>query len=404
MNQEPTPAMTDPTTPPSSHPTTPPSSRRTRLRRRIVVAVTGLLVLALTAASGALWLLTGKLLHPTDDTPLNTRVIAVGAATVTLPATDESRYTGTYGLVWQDSGSAQRRSGELGRVLASDGKTVTRELQATTPPAVGAKAKIIVTVWNSDPRRAVGLDHQDVSYPGDLGPMPAWYLPGSRSTWVIQVHGLGAGRSAGLRTMPGLHDLGYPILDITYRNDPGAPRDSNGNRQLGNTEWRDLDAAVRYARAHGASGVVLYGFSMGGAIVENYLQRAQDTSAVRSVVLDSPALDYRAAIDTIATGLGLPFPIADLTAPFIRFRAGVDLDQVDTLAANRRDGGPEQPVLLFHGTADTLVPYAGSARFARDWPDKVRLVTVPGAGHTGSWNADPARYDKELADFLGQHS
>ncbi|MCX4744180.1 alpha/beta hydrolase [Kitasatospora sp. NBC_01287] len=390
-------------TPAMTRPTTPRPGRRTRLRRRIVITVTGLLVLTLTAAAGALWLLTGKLLHPTDDTPLNTRIVAVGTASVTLPATDESRYTGTYGLIWQDSGSTQRHSGVLGRILDSDSRTVTRELRTTTPPAVGDKAKIAVTVWSSDPRQALGLDYQDVSYPGDLGPMPAWFLPGSRSTWVIQVHGLGAGRSAGLRAMPELHDLGYPVLDITYRNDPGAPHDSNGNRQLGNTEWRDLDAAVRYAQAHGASGVVLYGFSMGGGIVETYLQRASETSAVRSVILDSPALDYRAAIDTIGTGLGLPFPVADVAAPFIRLRAGVDLDQVDTLAANRRDGGPEQPVLLFHGTADTLVPYASSARFARDWPDEVKLVTVPGAGHTGSWNADPARYDSELADFLDQH-
>ncbi|MDH6133448.1 alpha-beta hydrolase superfamily lysophospholipase [Kitasatospora sp. MAA4] len=386
-----------------THPPTPPSNRRTRLRRRIVIIVAGLLVLTLGAAAGALWLLTVKLLHPIDDTPLNTRILAVGTETVTLPATAESRYTGTYGLVWQDSGSAQH-SGVLSRITASDATTVTRELQATTPPAVGDKAKITVTVWDTDPKQALGLDYQDVTYPSDLGPMPAWYLPGTRSTWVIQVHGLGAGRSAGLRTVPELHDLGYPVLDITYRNDPGAPHDSNGNRQLGNTEWHDLDTAVRYARAHGAAGVVLYGFSMGGGIVENYLQRATDTSAVRSVVLDAPALDYGAAINTIATNLGIPFPVADFATPFIRLRAGVDLDQVDTLAANRRSGGPKQPVLLFHGTADTIVPYATSARFARDWPDTIHLVTVPGAGHTGAWNADPARYESELANFLNQQT
>ncbi|WP_103534600.1 alpha/beta hydrolase [Streptomyces sp. SM11] len=78
--------------------------------------------------------------------------------------------------------------------------------------------------------------------------------------------------------------------------------------------------------------------------------------------------------------------------------------QVDALAANRRNGGPQQPVLVFHGTGDTIVPYAGSARFARDWPDKVKLLTVPGAGHTGSWNAHPARYEGELADFLNQYT
>ncbi|MFJ9952862.1 hypothetical protein [Kitasatospora sp. NPDC091207] len=60
--------------------------------------------------------------------------------------------------------------------------------------------------------------------------------------------------------------------------------------------------------------------------------------------------------------------------------------------------------MLFHGTGDTVVPYATSAEFARDRPDKVTLVTVEGASHTGAWNADPDAYGKELAAFLAQHT
>ncbi|WP_181009470.1 hypothetical protein [Streptomyces sp. SM11] len=47
-----------------TRPTTSPSSRRSRLRRRVVIAVTGLFVLTLVTAAGALWLLTGKLCAP----------------------------------------------------------------------------------------------------------------------------------------------------------------------------------------------------------------------------------------------------------------------------------------------------------------------------------------------------
>ncbi|WP_052709003.1 alpha/beta fold hydrolase, partial [Streptomyces sp. NRRL S-495] len=379
-------------------------SRRSRLRRRLLAGLAGVLLLALGATAGLFWLAAGRFVRPMDDTPLNTRIIASALGTVTLPATDDSRYRGTYGLIWQDKGSDRRRQGILGAVLASNGDTVTRELATGTPPTPGAKAKVVVTVWACDPRQALGLDYQDVTYPGELGPMPAWFLPGTDTTWVVQVHGLGAGRAAGLRTMPALHELGHPVLDITYRNDPGAPRDSSGKRHFGDTEWRDLDAAVRYARDHGATGVVLFGHSMGGGIVETYLQRAADTGAVSAVVLDSPALDYRAALDTVAAGLGVPAPVAALEAGIVGLRADVDFDDVDALAANRRTGGPEQPVLLFHGTGDTVVPYATSAEFARDWPDKVTLVTVEGASHTGAWNADPDAYDKELAAFLAQHT
>ncbi|KQX56951.1 MULTISPECIES: alpha/beta hydrolase [unclassified Streptomyces] len=374
---------------------------RSRLRRRLLTGLACVLVLAAGLGAGSLWIVTGKFVQPIDDTPLNTRVVSAGRGTVTLPATDESRQAGVYGLIWKDQSTGERRQGILGPIVRADAGTVTRELTHDgTPPAADAAAKISVTVWASDPQRARGLDYQDVTYPSENGPMPAWFLPGTRSTWVIQVHGLGAGRGAGLRTLPQLHAQGYPVLDITYRNDPGAPRDAGGNRQFGDSEWRDLEAAVRYARTRGAADVVLYGFSMGGGIVETYLDRATDTTAVRSVVLDSPALDYRAVIGTIASGLGLPPAVGGITAAFVELRSGADLDAVDALSANRRAGGPRQPVLLFHGTDDRVVPHSTSVAFARDWPDEVTLVNVEGASHTGAWNADPDTYEKHLTAFL----
>ncbi|RSS56748.1 alpha/beta hydrolase [Streptomyces sp. WAC01280] len=378
-----------------------PAAPRSRLRRRLLTGLACVLVLAVALGAGLLWLITGKFVQPIDDTPLNTHVVSAARGTVTLPATDESRQAGVYGLIWKDDSTGERRQGILGPIVRADDDTVTRELTHDgPPPAPDAEAKISVTVWAADPKRALGLDYRDVTYPSENGPMPAWFLPGTKSTWVIQVHGLGAGRSAGLRTLPQLHALGYPILDITYRNDPGSPHDAGGNRQFGDSEWRDLEAAVRHARAHGAADVVLYGFSMGGGIVETYLHRATDTSAVRSVILDSPALDYRAAIGTIANGLSLPRAVGGITAAFVELRSGADLDAVDALSANRRAGGPRQPVLLFHGTSDRVVPHSTSAAFARDWPDAVTLVTVEGASHTGAWNADPDTYDKHLAAFL----
>ncbi|MFI9328759.1 alpha/beta hydrolase family protein [Kitasatospora sp. NPDC052868] len=378
--------------------------RRGRLRRRLATALAAVLVLATCAGAAALWVLTGKLLQPIDDTPLNTRITAATPSTVTVPANQASRAPGVYGLTWQEDGTGQRHSGRLGPVLTQDSRTVTRELTADTVPIAGAKAKITVTLWATDPKQAVSLDYQDVTYPGELGPMPAWFVPGSTRTWVIQVHGLGAGRFAGLATMPKLHELGHPVLDITYRNDPGAPHDPDGTRKFGDTEWRDLDAAVRYAHDHGAAAVVLYGFSMGGGIIETYLQRTTDSSPVRAVVLDAPALDYRAAVHNIVTGLQLPDLVADIETQVLQLRSGVDLDDIDTLAANRRTGGPRQPVLVLHGTDDALIPYTSSAEFAQDWPGIVQLATFPGAGHTAAWNADPLRYENQLADFLRQYA
>ena len=73
-----------------------------------------------------------------------------------------------------------------------------------------------------------------------------------------------AGRAAG---SPHRHaSWGMASLLISYRNDGLAPSAPDGRYGLGSTEWRDVEAAIEYALDHGAAGVVLFGWSMGGAI------------------------------------------------------------------------------------------------------------------------------------------
>ena len=59
---------------------------------------------------------------------------------------------------------------------------------------------------------------------------------------------------------------GITSLVVSYRNDGEAPRSRAGTYALGATEWRDVDAAVGFARRRGAKRIVLMGWSMGGAI------------------------------------------------------------------------------------------------------------------------------------------
>lgn len=152
-----------------------------------------------------------------------------------------------------------------------------------------APAMIDHWMYDGDPKTALGLPFQDVSYPSEVGPMPAWLVPGTspKSTWVIGVHGRNADKAETFRVMRTVHALGMPMLSIAYRNDVGAPPSQDRRNHLGDKEWHDVVSAMGYARAHGATGVVLYGWSMGGAMAMTTLQR--DPSFVRGVVLDSPS-------------------------------------------------------------------------------------------------------------------
>lgn len=73
---------------------------------------------------------------------------------------------------------------------------------------------------------AHGIQFEDVRLPGELAPIPAWYVPGERDTCLIFVHGKSSWRGEALRLMPVGRSLGLPMLAITYRGCEDVPADS----------------------------------------------------------------------------------------------------------------------------------------------------------------------------------
>jgi dienelactone hydrolase len=385
--------------------------RTVRSRRghpaRIVLAVV-LTVLVVTAAGllGVGWYYSDQLLDPAKarpgfpDTALG-GADESGTPVVVLAASANAARPGEWGLIWRDGGA------RVGEVVRDSGDRVERRLLDGGAPPPGTRVRLDPGLWRGDPRTALGLDFQDVAVPTELGPAPAWYLPPPSGqpggTWAITVHGRGGSRLEPLRALPTLHRLGLPVLDITYRNDEGAPRSPDGLLHLGDSEWRDVAAAVRYARDRGAGRVVLYGWSMGGELVEQFVGRSELAGSVSAVVLDAPVSGWRRTLDLQARNRGLPEALTPVAMAVSGWRAGIDFDRMELL-----DHPPEHrpPMLLVHGAADSTVPVRESRDLAAAadrlrWP--IRYVEVPAAEHTAAWNVDRARYERELADFLTAH-
>jgi alpha-beta hydrolase superfamily lysophospholipase len=237
-----------------------------------------------------------------------------------------------------------------------------------------------------------------VSFPDPIGPMPTWLVGGRGSTWTVFVHGIDGNRGGGLRPLLTLHALGIPTMLISYRNDAGAPPSPDHLIHLGMTEWQDLDAAARWAKSHGARRFILYGDSMGGAIVTRFMHESSRARDVVALGLDSPVLDWRSVIDHVLSSLHLPFLGVPLRAT-ISLRAGVDWNALDEI---RQAHKFHVPILLFQGAADPLVPPDDSRRFSSAVPRLVTYVPVAHAGHIESWNVDPAAYAARLRAFLTQ--
>jgi pimeloyl-ACP methyl ester carboxylesterase len=359
-----------------------------------MIIVVILIAIAIAAAG---WSFSSDVLVPDYSAwsdPIEVR--AVSRHQIVLEKSTDTERPGYYGLDWEGGHAV------LGPVVSTGHDSVTRRVSDVSGYLVpGLEGVHLDTnVYAGNPRKPLGLPYANVSISGELGAMPAWLIPGRSSTWTIVVHGINDTPQVGLRIAPELHRLGLPTLLITYREDQGAPESPDGFHHMGLTEWKDLEAAARYALAHGAHDLVLIGYSMGGSLVTQFLQHSRLAARAAAVVLDAPALNWRAILEFNAEEMGFPgffaLPVE------LAIGARIDADW-DTLDAPRHPDELHYPTLLFHGKEDQVVPIETSEEFTAELPKWVTFFAVPKADHTQSWNVDPPLYERRVRRFLLQN-
>lgn len=358
-----------------------------------------------TAAAAAVgWHYSTVLLNPASAPGLPERVLAAGDGVVELARNRLTAQPGVWGLR-----SAAGLS-VVGPVLERHRRRVVRELRDGPVPVAGP-AVLDAGPFDPDPG-ARGLEFEEVEVPTELGPAPAWLVPGPRPggdrepgatrTWALCVHGRGGSRREALRALPALHDAGLTALVLSYRGDGTAPDSPDGRSHLGDTEWRDVAAAAQYALDRGAHRLVLVGWSMGAAVGGAFLDRSGLADRVAAVVWDAPLLDWRRTLRRQARNRALPPSLAGVAARFTERRIGIDLDRFDLV---RRPPAVRPPTLVLHSDGDTAVPVTLSRDLVAVAPGlgwAVDYREFAGTEHTGSWNADPEAYRAAVTGFLGR--
>ncbi|GAA4990029.1 alpha/beta hydrolase [Kineococcus glutinatus] len=387
-------------------------------RRAPAQGAVGAGALATTAAAttGLAVAIARFVVTPVRHKPDDVELLEVRPDRVVLAATAQTRAPGRYGI-WTGGGAGHLRVGE---VLAHDEAAgrVERTLLGVDrgAPAPGPGR------WNQyfhsgTPAGALGIAHTDVVVTSPVGGLPAWWVPAAagaphppqRRTCAVLVHGRGATREEALRAVPVLHAAGLDVLVPSYRNDADGPSSPAGRYGLGDTEWHDVEAAVRWALERGAERVVLGAWSMGGAIVLQLVARSALAERVDALVLDGPVLDWFDVLDHQARRNRLPvglgrYGLRLLAHPGARRVIGVDgpvdLRRMDWVA---RAEELRLPVLLLHSDDDEVVPSGPSHRLAAARPDLVTHVPSSGVFHTKEWNLDPAAWEAAVLGFLAAH-
>lgn len=209
---------------------------------------------------------------------------------------------------------------------------------------------------NSGDPSTVGLPFRDVVFTADDGvTLHGWLIPGRRPATLLYSHGNGGNITDRLSIARILSDqLGVGLFMYDYR---GYGRSEGAPSEAGLI--RDAVAARATVLREGVAPehLVYYGRSLGAAVT---LELAL-VHPPRAIVLEAPFASVRAMANTVVPGAGF------------LFRTGWNtLANIPRLRA---------PLLVLHGDADEVVPYAqGRAVFAAA-PEPKTFVTIRGGRH-----------------------
>lgn len=208
----------------------------------------------------------------------------------------------------------------------------------------------------------------------------AWWLEGNApdSPAVLYLHGARWNLTGSVTRIERWRDLGFAVLAVDYRGF-GESSDVAPTEALA---YEDAEAAWDYlARMAPGRKRYIVGHSLGGAIATELARRRDDASGL---VLEATFTSVRDMIDLSPWGF-LPVGLI-LTQNF------------DTLS---KIGEVKVPVLITHGTRDSIVPVQMGERLYEAAKAPKRFLRVEGAGHHNLSGAAFAQYQAALADLFG---
>ncbi|GGD60710.1 alpha/beta fold hydrolase [Erythrobacter arachoides] len=177
-----------------------------------------------------------------------------------------------------------------------------------------------------------------------------WAPARGNDTVVVYFHGNGYNQLVGAARAEPLRAGGHGVLVASYRGYGGNPGEPGEAGLMADAEaW--LAEARRLAPQ---ARVYLFGHSLGGAMA-----------------LELAARHEVAGVATLGAFTRLADQAPAVARPLLA-------DRYDNVAAIARVA---EPVLLIHGSADTVIAYAAAEELERASGGRATLVRLPGAGH-----------------------
>lgn len=205
--------------------------------------------------------------------------------------------------------------------------------------------------------------------------LAAWYAaPKAGKSVFLFFHGKGGGLARKKWRWQRIRKVGAGIFTFSYRGYPGStgtPSEAGLNR----------DAAAAYqwlTKRHPADQIVLHGLSLGTGVAVTLATQIK----ARALILEAP---YTAIVDVAAERY-----------PFLPVRQLL----WDKFLSRERIARVNMPVMIAHGTRDSVIPFAHARRLYERAIQPKHLTVMPGSDHSTLVRDGLYRH---IWRFLAQH-
>ena len=240
--------------------------------------------------------------------------------------------------------------------------------------------------WYSEP--LAGTEEFDAQLAnGDR--LHMWYIPqaarSANAPTVLYLHGARWNMNGSVFRIARWHELGFNVLAVDYRGF------GKSTELLPSEETATEDARAAYAelkrRQPDAARRFVYGHSLGGALAIDLVAREPK---------DEPADIAGLIIESTFTSI--PDVVREMKWGWV---PGIGLAVTQPFDAASKIRGVRLPLLILHGTADSIVPHEmADTLYAAAGSSYKKLVKIEGGSHSGSSRSGGAAYRDAVLQFV----
>lgn len=249
----------------------------------------------------------------------------------------------------------------------------------------------------SQPKQAQ-IDYEEVEFLSRDGiRLTGWFFPAKGSSQrkpaptVIQFHGNAENMTSHFFSLFWLTEAGYNLFVFDYR---GYGRSDGTPNQAG--VYLDAVSAIEYIQSRmpaqkNKADIVLYGQSLGGAVLARAIEGVRDRSRLSAVIIECSFHSYREIAQDVLSRFWMTYLFQPLAHVLIsdEYSPERSFEKISPI-----------PLLIIHGEKDRMVPSSFGKKIFELAQEPKDLWLIPEAAHMDSLFVSQGRNRLQLVEWL----